>query len=262
MSILWEGALVVCLAGALVLPVAAQDADATADRRGLSSTRETLQKWVETQELIAGERREWENTREVLEQRINLLRGEIAEVEERIAETRSSMGESDVRRQELITEKRQLTEAAESLEAAIGPLEQRTRELLARAPDPLTARVAPLAQRLPNDPATTKLSLSERYQNVIGILNEVGKFNQDVHVTSEVRPMEDGTTQEVDALYVGLGQAFYVTKNRESAGVGRPTAEGWEWEARPEIANEVALAIAILKNEKVPSYVPLPVEIR
>jgi hypothetical protein len=96
----------------------------------------------------------------------------------------------------------------------------------------------------------------------VGVLNEVNKFNRDVTVTSELRPLPDGRTVEVQALYVGLGQGYYVSPDGKSAGYGRPGEDGWEWVAEDALASEVARAIKILQNEDVPAFVPLPVEMR
>jgi hypothetical protein len=97
---------------------------------------------------------------------------------------------------------------------------------------------------------------------VIGVLNAINKFNADITLTNEVRAMPDGSSAEVKALYLGLGQAYYVTPNGQSAGVGRPTAEGWEWVPANELSVEIARAIAIFQNEEKPAYVPLTVTIQ
>ena len=69
-------------------------------------------------------------------------------------------------------------------------------------------------------------------------------------------------TAEVRALYIGLGQGYYVTVSGEAAGIGYPTPEGWRWTPQDGLADEISRAIAILQSEDVPAYVPLSVEIR
>jgi hypothetical protein len=98
---------------------------------------------------------------------------------------------------------------------------------------------------------------------VIGILNEVNKFNRsEITVTSEVRKLAGGSSAEVTALYIGLGQAFYTGSNGTVAGVGHPSEDGWIWEPANDAAAEIAEAIAVLKNEKVASFIPLPVKVQ
>jgi len=228
----------------------------------VESARATLARWVETQQIISREREDWQIGREVLEQRISLLEREIATIEEGLAEVRASTGETDRKMAGLVAEDRRLAEAAGVPEESIGPFENRTRDLLLTLPQPLRERVALLSQRLPADPAQTGLSLGQRFQNVIGILNEVNKFNRDLTVAHEVLELPDGTRAEVRSLYVGLGQAYYVTADGGAAGVGHAAGGAWSWRPADDLAPQVARAIAILQNEEVPDYVPLPVDLR
>ena len=48
-------------------------------------------------------------------------------------------------------------------------------------------------------------------------------------MTSEVRSFRDGNTAEVTALYLGIGQGYYVSASGTVAGVGTATADGWVW---------------------------------
>jgi hypothetical protein len=228
----------------------------------LDSTRATLAKWMETQQIISEEKRDWQVGKELLQQRIDLIQSEITELEGKIAASRESLGEAGQKRQEVIAENRSLKAAGERLVESIDVLETKTRILLKRLPEPISQRVAPLSQRIPADPVKTQLSMGERFQNVIGVLNEVNKFNRDITVTSEIRALPDGTTAEVKALYIGLGQAYYVSNQGDSAGVGLPGEEGWQWIEASDLADEITRAIAILQNQSVPAYVPLRVSIR
>lgn len=251
-------ALLVVLLGAIAAAFT-QDAGEKPD---IEATRATLAKWLEIQQIISKEKRDWQTGRDVLEQRIALMKSETKTIKERLGETRSGIGEANEARREIVEEERALKAASASLEARITPLEAKARRLIEMLPDPIRERVSLLSQRIPKDPANTKLSLGERYQNVIGVLNEVNKFNRDITVTSELRELADGSTAEVQTMYLGLGQAFYVTPSGERAGVGVPSPDGWVWEERNDIAGDVQLALAVLQNEAVPSYVPLPVTVR
>jgi hypothetical protein len=228
----------------------------------LRSTRDTLSRWVETQQIISKEKKEWQLGKEVLEQRISLIENEIATLEERTAETEKNITDADIKRQELLDENVELKAASTSLEGSIAQLEAKTLRLMGSLPRPILDRIEPLSQRIPRDPADTELSLSQRFQNVIGVLNEVNKFNRDITVTTELREMPNGITSEVQTIYFGLGQAYYVNAAGDSAGIGHPSADGWAWSEANHLAGRVTEAIAILKNEREPAYVPLPVEIR
>jgi hypothetical protein len=92
-------------------------------------------------------------------------------------------------------------------------------------------------------------------------LHEVNKFNREITVSSEVLTLPDGTSAEVTALYVGIGNAYYVSRNGSAAGIGTASPDGWVWQSANAAAEQIANAIAILKNEQVASFVKLPIHI-
>ncbi len=250
--------VVILLSSVIGLPPSVSAAEAD---DGIDGVRAALEKYVETRKVISAEQRDWKLGREMLNERIDLVQQEIDSLREKIGNTEESIGEADKKRAELVEENERLKSASEALDGNVLSLEDNTRRLLKRLPDPIRERVRPLSQRLPEDPAETKLSLAERFQNVIGILNEVNKFNREITMTSEVRTLPDGTSAEVTALYAGIGAAWYATADGKSAGVGGPSDDGWAWTPANEDADEIAHAIAILKNEQVAAFVRLPVEI-
>jgi hypothetical protein len=252
----------ITLSALLVLAAAlasGRAAEVPANEQSLESTRAILAEWVETQQVISREKEDWQVGKELLEQRIDLIQGEIGALEEKIGLKRQSITEADEKRRALVDENDALKAATASLTAEIALVETKTRNLLERLPDPIRERVTPLARRLPTDPNNSDQSLGERFQNVIGILNEVNKFNREITMASEVRTLPDGSTTEVKALYIGVSLGYYVTPDGNAAGVGQPTPEGWSWQPANELAGDIARAIAILNNEDVPAYVPLPV---
>ena len=244
----------------LVVAISSQ-ASELAGQGQIDNVRTLAEKWVETRRVISKERQDWTLGREMLEERIKLVQREIASLREKIDQTQKSVSDAETKRAELAAENEELKNAGATLADIVTTLEARTVAMNQRLPDPIRERIKPLSQRLPEDPNETKLSLAQRFQNVIGILNEVNKFNRGIEVTSEVRPLDDGSVAEVTAVYVGLGQAYYTGANGAVAGVGRPGPDGWRWEAVNEAADEVAQAVAILKNEQVAGFVPLPVTV-
>lgn len=228
----------------------------------VDTTRATLEKWVETRGIISKEKLEFELAREMLSERIELLEREIETVRKKISETEESITEADKKRAEMLEENEKLKKATASLDRSVIDLEARTRELLKKLPDPIRERVQPLSQRFPDNPADTKLSLGERFQNIIGVLNEVNKFNGEITVTSEVYDLPGGNHVEATSLYIGIGQAYYVNRNGDVAGYGIATPEGWIWKPGNEHATAINRAVAILKNETAAAFVQLPIEIQ
>jgi FtsZ-binding cell division protein ZapB len=227
----------------------------------VDDTRKALEKWVETRRLIAREKRDWALGREMLNERIALVKREIESLRTRIADAEESISEAEKKRESLIEENDKLKAASADLKNTVIALENRTTELLQRLPESIRANVRQLSQQFPEDPDDSKLSLGIRFQNVVGVLNYLNKRNRDITVTSEVRDLKDGTSAEVTTVYVGISQAYYVSADGSLAGVGTATADGWVWTPANEAAAPIAQAIAILKNEKVAEFVRLPVEV-
>ncbi len=230
-------------------------------QESVEKVRSTLEKWVETRRVISKEKQDWTLGREMLNERIELVQREIASLREKIALAEQSISDADKKRMELVEENGKLKESSETLRGIVTRLEVRTAGLIQRLPDPIRERIKPLSKALPEDPNQTERSLSQRFQNVVGILNEANKFNREITVTSEVRTLADGSVAEVAAVYVGLGQAYYTGANDTVAGVGRPSKDGWAWEPANDAVDQIADAIAILKNEKGASFVTLPVKV-
>lgn len=238
--------------------------DSSSNATTLEETRLTLGKWIETQQIISKERTEWQQGKEILLGRLELVKAEIASLEEKIAQAQSSVDDANTRRDALLAENKALKSTGTQLAEAVTRMEVEARRLFKTLPEPIQTKLQPLYQRMPEDPATTKVSAAERFQNVLGILNELNKANNEITVNYEVRTLADGKRSEVKAIYVGLAQAYYVSARGE-AGIGRPPQageDGWAWQASPAAANDVVMALEILEGKHTPAFVPLPVKLQ
>lgn len=236
-------------------------ADAASSKPTIESSRLAMSKWIETQQIISKEKKDWQQQKEILVGRRELVGQEVAGLEEKIRQAGQSVAQAEKRRQELLAEKEGLNAIATRLAARLAELEADVHRIVKQLPDHVKAKVLPLSQRIPQDPAATRVSVAERFQNVIGILNEVNKTNGEITVNYEVHELSGGRPSEVRALYVGLAQAYFVSPGGE-AGIGRPTADGWKWESSKAISGDVLTALEILQGKHSPVYVPLPVKIQ
>ena len=230
--------------------------------KSIEDTRTMIEKWVENQRIISKEKRDLKLSKEILSERIDLVQREIDSLRGKIGVAQESIAEADRKRADMIRENEKLKAASASLEDTLVALENRTKGLIKRLPDPIRDRVKPLSQRLPDENKKTKLSISERFQNVVGILNEVDKFNRDITLNTEVRTMQEGNSVEVRALYIGIGQGYYASSDGTIAGVGSSSDNGWQWASADGAAMQINDIIAILKNEKVASFIQVPVGVK
>ncbi len=247
------------LAGCLI-PCGSMAAENNAD--SIDLTRTTIEKWVQTQRIISQEKRDMLLAAEMLNERIALVQREIESFQGKIKDAQESIAQADKKRDTMLEENDKLKQTSQLLVENIISLEGSVKQLISRLPDPIRNRIKLLSQRLPKDSEKTELSAAERFQNVVGILNEVDKFNREITVTSEVRSLADGSSVEVAVIYFGIGRAYYTNAKGDIAGIGTVSDNEWVWEPDNRIASNIAEAIAILKNEKAASFVQLPVEIK
>jgi hypothetical protein len=254
--------LVAVAVSAWTLSSGAAEAQTGADpASSVGTTRAALGKWVETQQIISKEKKEWREGKEILQSRIELLKTEIASLEEKIKQAEANAADAEKKRLELVAQNETLKAAAAAMGQVVSELEAKLRRLFKILPEPIQLKLNPLYQRIPADPTTTKVTLAERFQNILGILNEANKLNGEITLATEVRSLADGRPAEVKTLYVGLCQAYFLSAKGE-AGVGQPSADGWRWKSANHIAPDVSEAMNILANKASPRFVPLPVTIQ
>ncbi len=251
----------ICVLSSGTTSVRQVDGDGDAPSHSLDETRLMMGKWIETQQIISKERKEWQQGKEILLGRLELVEKEATTLEEKIAEAQSKVVEAERKRGELAARKDELVAASEALNGAVAAMEVDVRRLFAMLPEPVQTDLQSLYQRIPEDPATARVFGAERYQNVLGILNVLNSANNEIRPSYEVHTLADGRPAEVRAIYVGLAQAYYVSAGGE-AGIGRPSADGWKWEPSPAVANDILMALEILQGKHTPAFVPLPVRLQ
>ena len=224
----------------------------------LDEVRSTLSQWVETRQLTSRLQADWRSEKEMLEQTAALYEKELSGLNEQLAKTETGSAQVTEDRARLEAEEKELREAEAAVAEWVKQCEQRLGRLASAFPPPLASKLAELVKRMPDDPSETRLSPLERMQNVVGILNEVDKFNGSIVVESELQTRPSGEEIQVRTLYVGLGQAYFVDQTGTFSGVGRPSLEGWAWEEQAGLGERILRAIAIYDNSRPPAFEALP----
>jgi hypothetical protein len=228
----------------------------------LTKTRTTLEQWVETRQLISKTRGDWQTDKETLEQTRQLFDRELKQVEEQMGKLSTNSTQVEKERTEAEASLKASNEALDRAKQFAAGFEGKLAKLVPRLPVPLREIVKPLLARLPTDAAATKMQTTERVQVLVGILNEVDKFNNAVNLFSEKRKNEKGEEVAVETVYVGLGAAYFVNDANNFAGTGTPGPNGWEWTVKSEIAAPVREVVRIYRNERPAKFVTLPATIR
>lgn len=224
----------------------------------LAASRDALTKWIETQRIISQEQAGAKTAKLALEGRIALVQAELDEFSGKVDKSSQDIEAENKRKANLEKDLESANVAPKVLADGIEFLEGKIKALKQVLPGPVLEKTKALYQRVPDDPKTTKVSLAERYQNVLGILNEADKANNDLMLTIEVREIEGAKPTECETLYVGLAQAYFVNADRDFAGIGRPVNGKWVWERRDDLAASIAHVFNIMANKGKPKFVHLP----
>ncbi|HBO57380.1 MAG TPA: hypothetical protein DD622_02965 [Opitutae bacterium] len=224
----------------------------------LQDTRDVLDQWVETKQIISEERADWRLEQSILKDSQSLLDNELARLTQALADLEASATAADEDRTQLAAEKDLLKAASSVVEANIGGLETKMKALVTSLPQPLVDKIKPLMRRLPDDPNNTKLSLGERVQNIVGILSQADKFNTTITLSNESREIADGKIVQVTTLYWGLAMAYFVDKSGEYAGIGTPDASGWAWQELPEAGSQIKQLLDIYEGTQEIKFVSVP----
>lgn len=229
----------------------------------LAATREAVAQWVQTRQLISRTRSDWDRDRELLEQTRALHERELKTIEDRLSgfSTNSTQVDKDLAKTRADLEGSEA--ALKRVKERTSAYEARVRELLPRLPAPLRQQAEPLIQRLPKDAAAAeKATAAERLQTLVGLLNEIDKFNSAVTVVSEVQKSPSGAEVQVETIYLGLAQAWFVDVAGDYAGVGIPGPDGWQWQPRAALASLIRRAIDTYRESAPPAFLPLPVTLQ
>jgi hypothetical protein len=247
---------------ALVLMSFAFASRAAEEASPLARTRSTLEQWVETRQLISKTRSDWQTDKETLEQTIQLYERELKTIEEQMSKVSTNSTQVDNERAQAEALLKSSTDSLDRSREFAAGFEGRITKLVPQLPVPLQDILKPLLARLPADPANTKMAVTERVQVLVGVLNELDKFNNAVNLFSEKRKNDKGEEVAVETVYVGLGAAYFVNDADNFAGTGVLGANGWEWSIKPELASSVREVVRIYRNERGARFVALPATIR
>lgn len=227
----------------------------------LESTRNVLDQWVQTKQIISKEQSDWRLEQSILADTQTLLNSQLERLDTSLEDLKNTATAADEDRSQLTAQKEAIAEASAVVEVHIAELETQMKRVVKTLPTPLVEKIKPLIRRLPDDSNDTKLSLGERVQNIVGILSQTDKFNTTITQTSESRELDGGKVIEVRTLYWGLAMAYYVDAAGEYAGIGYPGKDGWEWPQIDGAGPQIKKLLDVYEGSEEIQFVDVPARI-
>ena len=165
------------------------------------------------------------------------------------------IAEIDKQRKQFTAEESELKTWRRSLKSQVIVLENELRPLISLFPVPLRAKIEEALVRI--EEPDTERPLQHRMRDVLLVMQACLNFQNTITVDADIRAI-DGEDREVEVLYMGLTQAWYVDQTGKYSGYGVPGLKGWVWTEAPALATAVRQAIAIQSRQATPAFVNLP----
>ena len=221
-----------------------------------SATQTALKEWVQTRQLISREASDWQEQQGSLTQLNDIRKIEIKNLEEFVTAAGERVEEIDEKRQDYVEEEAELKAWRNKLTVQIAEIENSLRPLLPYFPTPLRAKVQEAVVRL--EESEPGRPLQHRTRDVLLIMQAYQAFNNNISLDAEVR-LIDGEKREIEILYLGMTQAWFVDQSGRYAGYGLPSQAGWPWVDAPALAAPVRQAIEIQTRQAPPAFISLPI---
>ena len=227
----------------------------------LDETKNLVQQWVQTEQLISSENRQWREEKSSIEDLLGILEAEKRILDEQISLAEETASRADEERAALVEQLASYQAISAEIESRVADYERQLTVLQPRLPGVLQRELSPRFSRFDNASPGNSRPLSERVQTVLSLLAEIEAFDSTATLTTEVLQVAAGQEIEASVLYLGLSRAFYINGARTIAGVGVPGDTGWRWEANDGLAGSIAEALDIYESRVSPRLVILPMEL-
>ncbi len=216
---------------------------------------ETLKQWVLTRQMISREKASWAEEQASLADLNEVRQREIEKLGEFSEVAKSRVAEIDEKRKEFKEEEAALKEWRRELGKQVTTLEKRLLPLIPLFPPPLRAKMEEAITRL--EASDPQRPLQHRVRDVLLVMEACLNFQNVLSLDADIRSI-DGGEREVEVLYLGFTQAWYVDRKGVYSGYGTPGREGWVWTEEPALASAVRQAIDVHNRQATPGFVTLP----
>ena len=213
----------------------------------------------------------WSQREQDLEHRIKLLNIELQTLNESAAKRTETTSDVDQRRSELLQKQETLEKEQSSLRAQLTQADQHIRRLLTRLPPPLQAEWKVQLEQFSLDESSN----SEALERVLALLKMVDDFDSRIalhrgELTISSPSSPDPLIVQVNQIYLGASQGWYINDDGQEYGYGRSTADGWQWWHKDDASKQLGVTVdpkiidkiyRMLQNPTTAEFIALPVKI-
>ncbi len=211
-------------------------------------------RWIRLESQKAQALNEWNETKVLLAQNLEILGKEIEDLESemQILDTREqSQGvESEEAQQEITREQQRRDILLQSLDAA----HQRLVRLKDAIPERLQSELEAALDKFAN---TRAEDVGQRARLIVSILRRMEEFNGTFTLAHSVYTLPTGEEVVVRILYCGLAGGYAVNNNATQAWRLVPALDGWQWIEKHDDAATITRLIEIYEQRRPPELVTI-----
>lgn len=220
-----------------------------------SQARAMVGEWVQLEKLISEEQNNWERQQAAMRDLIELYETEIELINEELEAAGDSTHELDDKAEKLKEQTTTYRKQREVIELECLNQSKRFVALSSSFPQPLQEQIKREISIIEDSEST----LRERSIALLDALKAAGQFNRTMTYT-DLEQVVEGAERQLRVLYLGLGQAFYVSG--DNAGIGKPVNGSWQWQEIPNSKASIVKAIAVYQKTARPELIKLPLEFK
>lgn len=215
-----------------------------------------VKQWLNLSHQQQQLKQQWASEKPILEQRLQLLEQEKTLLSNKASSQQGGQTEVAQKREQLVSEQVRLESEQTKLHAALRFHRSQLAALVNRMPPPLAHE---WRQVLENGAlAQADQSEAAQLQAILGLYQKWADFQKRI-VVQEASIVLENDEVMVDQLYVGVSQAWFVSKDGSKVGIGSAQGTQWQWQVDERIeASTLKTAIAMYRKQQPSDFVTLP----
>ncbi|MBV1910646.1 MAG: DUF3450 domain-containing protein [Kangiellaceae bacterium] len=256
--------------------------------------------WTQLEQQHSELDNRWRENKPVLEQQLQLLSEEKKQLQSLLDQHTTAGDEVEKERFDLLQQQTEMEETQQRLEFGLAKISSTVVAMHKRLPPPLKQqwdadiRLLTIGQEPastgPNNPTVTNanvntniisnkssvlkqtkslLSNSEKLDKLLSLLNKINQFEQRVALHQTTMQLTGSKNQgetievQVDQVYLGTSQGWYISKDGRFWGAGNSGKQGWQWRHQDTDVDvsELRQTVKMLTDPASATLVSLPINI-
>lgn len=236
--------------------------------------------WTQLEQQHSEIDNHWRENKPLLEQQLLLLKEERIQLQGILNQHATANDEVEKERFDLLQQQTQMEENQQLMESELNKVSSIVISMYSQLPPPLkekwgadiailsggnklsTGTAAVVENNVPHQ-TNTLLNNSERLDKLLGLFNHITQFEQRVALHQTTMQVSETTEIQVDQVYLGLSQGWYISKDGQYWGTGNSTVQGWQWQHQnPEVdIFKLRQTVQMLTEPVVATLVTLPIKL-